>query len=140
MQSQYLLTRFHDRRFAQQAARAACERVALSGPRLVTIQNQDTALVFYAGITHLDVQQEAIELRFRQRVRAFLFDRVLRRHDHEQAGGSLYVFSPTVICRSSMDSSSADCTLAGARLISSARIRLWNSGPSRNSKVPSCGR
>jgi hypothetical protein len=30
------------------------------------------------------VQQEAIELRFGQRIRAFLLDRVLRRHDHEQ--------------------------------------------------------
>jgi len=30
------------------------------------------------------VQQESIELRLGQRIRAFLLDRVLRRHDHEQ--------------------------------------------------------
>jgi hypothetical protein len=36
----------------------------------------------------------------------------------------------------SIASSSADCTLAGARLISSARMRLPKIGPLRNSKLP----
>ncbi|CPQ35512.1 Uncharacterised protein [Bordetella pertussis] len=43
------------------------------------------------------------------------------------------VTPPTVICRSSIASSRADCTLAGARLISSASTRLPNSGPCWNS-------
>src|SRR5207237_9750586 len=39
------------------------------------------------------------------------------------------VGSPMVTCFSCIDSSKALCTLAGARLISSARIRLAKSGP-----------
>src|SRR3954465_3255909 len=39
-----------------------------------------------------------------------------------------------------MTSSSADCTLAGARLISSASRKLWNTGPSWVSKPPVSGR
>ena len=41
------------------------------------------------------------------------------------------VVSPTVTCLSCMASRSADCTLAGARLISSARTRFANTGPRR---------
>ncbi len=45
---------------------------------------------------------------------------------------------PTVTCRSCMASSSAACVLGGVRFISSARITLENSGPSRkrNSRLP----
>src|SRR5829696_2011219 len=39
-----------------------------------------------------------------------------------------------------MTSSSADCTLAGARLISSASTKLANTGPSSTSKVPESDR
>ena len=45
--------------------------------------------------------------------------------------GSGVVVSPTVTCRSCIASRSADCTLAGARLISSARTRFANTGPRR---------
>jgi hypothetical protein len=44
-----------------------------------------------------------------------------------------------VTCRSAMASSNADCTFAGARLISSARTRLANTGPLRVVKPPDCG-
>ena len=45
---------------------------------------------------------------------------------------------PTVTCRSCMASNKAACVLGGVRLISSARITLENSGPSRkrNSRLP----
>ncbi len=43
--------------------------------------------------------------------------------------GSLCVVSPIVTCRSCMASSKADCTLAGARLISSASTRFAKIGP-----------
>lgn len=36
------------------------------------------------GITDLDEEHEAIELRFRERIGAFLFDRVLGRHDQKK--------------------------------------------------------
>ncbi|KAG1529453.1 hypothetical protein G6F50_017985 [Rhizopus delemar] len=48
------------------------------------------------------------------------------------SAGIFSLLTPTVICLSSMASSNADCTLAGARLISSARMRLPNSGPAWN--------
>ena len=44
---------------------------------------------------------------------------------------------PIVTCRSCIASSSADCTFAGARLISSARITFANSGPRRTWKSAS---
>ena len=43
--------------------------------------------------------------------------------------GRRYVSSPIVTWRSCIDSSRADCTLAGARFISSARSRLVKTGP-----------
>jgi hypothetical protein len=52
--------------------------------------------------------------------------------------GSRWVVSPIVTWRSCIASSSADCTLAGARLISSASTRLANSGPFFWVKVPDC--
>ena len=53
-------------------------------------------------------------------------------------GGSLWVLPATVTCRSSIASRSAAWTLAGARLISSARMRLLKTGPGskRNSDFP----
>ena len=43
--------------------------------------------------------------------------------------GTACVSLPIVTCRSCITSSSADCTLAGARLISSARRKLQKTGP-----------
>ena len=51
---------------------------------LGAIELEDRALAGRIGIVDEHVQQEAIELRLGQRIRAFLLDRVLRRHDHEQ--------------------------------------------------------
>ncbi len=47
--------------------------------------------------------------------------------------------SPIVTWRSCMASSSADCTLAGARLISSASTMLAKSGPGLNTNSPTSG-
>ena len=47
---------------------------------------------------------------------------------------------PIVTWRSCITSSSADCTFAGARLISSASRKLQNTGPSSVSKPPVSGR
>ena len=44
--------------------------------------------------------------------------------------GAGYVVPPMDTCFSAMSSSIADCTLAGARLISSASTKLTNTGPS----------
>ena len=46
---------------------------------------------------------------------------------------------PIVTCCSCMDSNSAACTFAGARLISSARIRFEKMGPCLMLKLPSWG-
>src|SRR4051794_30437780 len=51
--------------------------------------------------------------------------------------GTRWVSWPIVTWRSCMTSSSADCTLAGARLISSASRKLQKTGPSSTSKPPS---
>ena len=47
---------------------------------------------------------------------------------------------PIVTCRSCITSSSADCTFAGARLISSASRKLQKTGPSSVSKSAELGR
>ena len=47
---------------------------------------------------------------------------------------------PTLTWRSPIASSRADWTLAGARFISSASTRLWNTGPRWNSNWPVSGR
>ena len=54
--------------------------------------------------------------------------------------GTRCVWPPIVTCRSCMTSSRADCTLAGARLISSASRKLQKTGPSSVSKRASPGR
>ncbi len=53
--------------------------------------------------------------------------------------GSGYEVSPMVTCFSCMASRRADWTFAGARLISSARMRLLKMGPSLGLKVISWG-
>src|SRR6478735_5492764 len=50
--------------------------------------------------------------------------------------GTLWVSPAIVTCRSCITSSSALCTLAGARLISSARSRCVNTGPSEVENSP----
>ena len=82
MQAQYFLARLHDRGDRQQLR--WLEHVAHRGLRLIAVQNHDTALVLRSRIAHRDVQQESIELRLGQGIRALLLNRVLRRHDHEQ--------------------------------------------------------
>ena len=54
--------------------------------------------------------------------------------------GTGWVSPPIVTWRSCITSSSADWTLAGARLISSASRKLPNTGPSSVSKRPESGR
>ena len=53
--------------------------------------------------------------------------------------GTGKVWPPIVTWRSCMTSSRADCTLAGARLISSASRKLPNTGPSSMSNEPVSG-
>ena len=54
--------------------------------------------------------------------------------------GTAWVSLPIVTCRSCITSSSADCTFAGARLISSASRKLQKTGPSSVSKSAELGR
>jgi hypothetical protein len=82
-----------------------------------------------------DVEHEAIELRFGQRIRAFELDRVLRREDVERLVE--LVGAPWMVTRCScIASSSADCVFGGVRLISSASTMLAKIGPAR---TPSAG-
>ena len=83
-----------------------------------------------------DLEHEPVELCLRQRVGALGLDRVLRRHDQERVRRRDSVSRPIVTCRSCITSSSALCTLAGARLISSASRRLVNTGPSETWNSP----
>ena len=53
-----------------------------------------------------------------------------------KGSGSEWVSLPMVTCRSCIASSNTLWTLAGARLISSARIRLAKIGPRETSKLP----
>ena len=59
------------------------ELVRLDGVVSFGIENRDLGVA--VGITDLQAQQEAVELRLGQRVRAFELDGVLRRDHHERA-------------------------------------------------------
>ncbi len=54
--------------------------------------------------------------------------------------GTGNVLPPIVTCRSCITSNNADCTFAGARLISSARRKLQSTGPSSISNSALSGR
>ncbi len=79
---EHFAARVEDALLADSVTVAGRHRYAVQ--RFVARQRQD--LFFGAGIrvVDADVHQEAVELCFRQRVGAFLFNRVLRRHHHEQ--------------------------------------------------------
>ena len=94
----------------------------------------DRQLLVVLGVADEDLQHEAVDLRLGQRVRALRLDRVLRRHDEERLGTGC-VSCAIVTWRSCITSSSADCTFAGARLISSASRKLQKTGPSSVSNV-----
>ena len=86
------------------------------------------------------LEHEAVDLRLGQRVRALGLDRVLRREHEERARAPGSVLWPIVTWRSCITSSSADCTFAGARLISSASRKLQKTGPRSVSKSALSGR
>ena len=71
-----------------------------------------------------DLHQEAVDLRLGQRVGALGLDRVLRGHHQERRAAPGSLAPPIVTWCSCITSSSADCTFAGARLISSASRKL----------------
>ena len=96
----------------------------------VAIKSRIVPLLGLLRITDVQLQHETVELRFGQWISAFLFDRVLRRQHEKRIGQADRSVSPIVTWRSCIASSNALCTLAGARLISSARIRLEKIGPS----------
>ena len=77
-----------------------------------------------------DVEHEPIELRFGQRVGAFLLDRVLGR-EHEQRPVEVEPHTLTVTWYSCIASSRAACVFGGAR-ISSARMMFAKIGPLMN--------
>src|SRR5690606_41975350 len=60
-----------------QRRREGCEQVA------AILSSQQLPLQSLVGITELDAHQEAIELRFRQWIRTYLVNGILRR-DHEE--------------------------------------------------------
>ena len=47
------------------------------------VRRDDRPLLRFARIVQRLLEQEAVELRFGQRIRALLLDRILGRHDHE---------------------------------------------------------
>ena len=101
---------------------------------------EDRDLVVRRRIADAHVEQEAIELRFGQRIRALLLDRVLRR-EHEERLGQRACVSPAAVTRCScIASSSAACVRGGARLISSARTMLAKIGPRTKRKLRAPGR
>ena len=89
----------------------------------------DLDLLVLRQVVDHDLEHEAVELRFGQRVRAFLLDRVLRREDEERLRRASYVLPCTVTRCSCMASSSAACVLGGVRLISSASTMFAKTGP-----------
>ena len=103
-------------------------------------RRDDLDLFFLARVADLQLEHEPVELRFRQRIRAFLLDRILR-GEHEERLGQLVRLAAAVTRCSCIASSSAACVFGGARLISSARTMLAKIGPGakRNSRLPVAG-
>ena len=92
-------------------------------------RRRTSVLLVGVGVTEAHPHEESVELSLGQRVGAFVLDRV-RSGEHTMNGsGSTNVSPSTVICRSCMASSSADCVFGGVRLISSASSSPANSGP-----------
>ncbi len=95
---------------------------------------EDLQLVVHPRIAERRAQEEAVELRLRQRERALVLDRVLGRDAGGTGYGSSRVTPSTVTWRSAIASSSADCVFGVARLISSTSTTFAKIGPGRNSK------
>ena len=87
-------------------------------------------------VAHEELEQEPVELRLGQRVRPLHLDRVLRRQHEERARAAGARRPPTVTLRSCIASSSADCVLGVARLISSASTMCAKIGPALELEVP----
>ena len=84
------------------------------------------------------LEEEAVELRFGERERTLVLDRVLRGEDEERSGSGR-VTPSTVTCCSAIASSSADCVFGVARLISSTSTTFAKTGPGRNSNRARAG-
>ena len=89
-------------------------------------------------IIDLDVEHEAVELGFGQRIGAFLLDRVLRGDDEERLGQLVGLLAGGDLRVPASPASRAACVLGGVRLISSASTMLAKIGPwtKRNSRRP----
>ena len=98
----------------------------------------DRDLVLDVGVVDDELEQEAVELRLGQRrCPRTRSGSAWRARGTARARGS--VAPPIVTWCSCIASSSADCTFAGARLISSASRRLAKTGPSSVRNLPSPG-
>ncbi len=89
----------------------------------------DLAFFLHRRVVDEDLEQEAVALCFRERVDASFsmgFCVAITRN----GSGIGKVLPPMVTWRSAITSSSADCTFAGARLISSASTKFATTGPS----------
>jgi hypothetical protein len=111
---------------------AADQRCAAAGPRVIAacgLASDARGVEQHLSArprdpdSDVDLHQEAVELRFGQRVGAFLLDRVLR-GQHVERLGQIVGSPATVTCRSCIACSSADWVRGEARLISSA-ISSW---------------
>jgi hypothetical protein len=99
----------------------------------VALLVDDLQLLVGRRVAERGLEEEAVELRLRQRERALVLDRVLGREQQERIGQPRVVPS-TVTCCSAIASSSADCVFGIARLISSTSTTFAKIGPGRNSK------
>ena len=86
-----------------------------------------------------DVEHEPVELGFRQRIRAFELDGVLRGEHEERLFERVRAARMVTRC-SCIASSSADCVLGGVRLISSASTMFAKIGPGREHHLAPAGR
>ena len=92
------------------------------------VRSRIVAISSRPGIVDDQLEEEAVELGFGQRIGAFLLDRVLRGHDEERLLQA-WMVPPTVTLCSCIASSRADCVFGVARLISSASTIWAKIGP-----------
>ena len=131
---------FADRQAAHQALRGdqlvgGHDRLAASPPPRRWWRSACCRSASRVGIADVDLQQEAVELGFGQRIGAFLLDRVLGRQHVERARQRRGAAPATVTCCSCIACSSADWVRGLARLISSAISSWQKTGPGMKRKL-----
>jgi hypothetical protein len=133
-----VLTDVHGANHLLQVKNLLAGQKGLQGGSIVAGRPPHDLNLFVAiGVSHLNHEQETIELCFGQRVGSFLFDGFLRRQHEERVGQSVGMRPSGDMVLLRVASGRAACSVLGrVRMISSAKIMLEKSGPFKRNGHP----